>query len=392
MNENFPDNNQSMSPILDATQRQVLDVLRAKQTDEYPLSDWYLGALFALQNKYNPDRISQAAQSLRELLEKLPRVVRESDMRPPDFAGMRRGIYNRWIKDKERYDGKWKDKKIDNQLDKTLRKFDRYLELNQMPTRREQIQSAIGQIDPMSDIFDPKIQEAKRDQFHAVWMELEGFAHHRSNPDEQHFLKCCSAIDQIIFDLLAPITAQNQQEIRTILEKSVPTEDDINSMLKLITRRGANYRFFFSHVKDGVWLEPLRSNGYFDNPPDIEETPDGDDRAPFWQPINYLIRVCETNPEQVLEILENLPKTSNPHILEGIMDVVLKSDSVEVTNRLFSRILSFLDHAIWGHNKIIELLKKPFLFDRKLAGFTSAFLTRKIHKKGSFPIQAIVLY
>ena len=378
MNENFSDNNQPMSPVLDATQRQVLDALRTIETDECPLGDWYLGALFALQNKYNPDRISQAAQSLRELLEKLPRVVRESDMRPPDFAGMRRGIYNRWIKDKERYDGKWKNKKIDNQLDKTLRKFDHYLELNQMPTRREQIQSAIGQIDPMSDIFDPKIQEAKRDQFYAVWMELEGFAHHRSNPDEQHFLKCCSAIDQIIFDLLAPITAQNQQEIRTILEKSVPTEDDINSMLKLITRRGANYRFFFSHVKDGVWLEPLRSNGYFNNPPDIEETPDGDDRAPFWQPINYLIRVCETNPEQVLEILENLPKTSNPHILEGIMDVVLKVDSVEAVNRLSSRILSFLDHAIWKHDKIIELLQKPFLFDKELAGFTSAFLIKLV--------------
>ena len=56
------------------------DALRAKQTDEYPLSDWYFGAICALQNKYNPDRISQAAQSLRELLEKLPRVVRESDV------------------------------------------------------------------------------------------------------------------------------------------------------------------------------------------------------------------------------------------------------------------------------------------------------------------------
>ncbi|MDE2697661.1 MAG: hypothetical protein OXI23_02215, partial [Gemmatimonadota bacterium] len=193
MNENFSDNNQPMSPVLDATQRQVLDALRAKETDEYPLGDWYLGALFALQNKYNPDRISQAAQSLRELLEKLPRVVRESGMRPPDFAGMRRGIYNRWIKDKERYDGKWKDKKIDNQLDKTLRKFDRYLELNQMPTRREQIQSAIRRFDPMADMFDPKIQKAKRDQFHSIWTEIEGFAHHRSNPDEQRFMESFSA-------------------------------------------------------------------------------------------------------------------------------------------------------------------------------------------------------
>ena len=100
--------------------------------------------------------------------------------------------------------------------------------------------------------------------------------------------------------------------------------------------------------------------------------------APFWPPISYLIRVYETKPEQVLEILENLPKTSNPHILEGIMDVVLKSDSVEVVNRLSSGILSFLDHAIWGQDKIIELLKKPFLFDRRLAKFTSAFLRKLV--------------
>ena len=162
MNENFPDNNHSMSPILDARQQQVLRALRRKETDKFPLGDWYLGALYALENKYNPDRIAQAAQSLRELLEKLPRVVRESDVvRSLGFADMRRGIYNRWIKDKERYDGKWKNKKIDTQLDKTLRKIDRYLELNQMPTRKEQIQSAIGQIDPMADLFDPEDSRSK---------------------------------------------------------------------------------------------------------------------------------------------------------------------------------------------------------------------------------------
>ena len=345
MNENFSDNNQPTSPVLDATQQQVLDALRGKQTDEYPLGDWYLGALYALQNKYNPDRIAQAAQSLRELLEKLPRVVRERDViRSHDFAGMRRSIYNRWIKDKERCGGKWKDVTVSPHFDKTLRNIDRYLELSQMPTRKEQIQSAISQIDPMADIFDPKIQKAKWDQYNKIWTELEGFAHHRSNPDEQSFIECFSVIDQIIFDLLAPITAQNQQEIRIILDKPTPTEDDINYILELIKRsKGTNYRFFFAHVKDGVWLEPLRSNGYFDNPPDIEETPDGGYRIPFWPPLNYLVRVCETNPERVLEILENFPETSNPRILEGIMDVVLKANSVEAVNRLSSRILSFLE-------------------------------------------------
>ena len=292
-------------------------------------------------------------------------------------AGMRRGIYNRWIKDRERCDGKWKGVTVNNHFDKTLRKIDRYFELNQMPTRKEQIQSAIGQIDPMINMFDPNIQKLKWDQYNKIWRALEGFAHH-SNTDEQRFMECFSAIDQIIFDLLAPITAQNQQEIRTILDEPAPTEDDVNSMLKLIKRRGANYAFFFAHAKDGVWLEPLRSNGYFDNPPDSKEMPDGGYSAPFWPPISYLIRVYETKSEKVLEILENLPETSNPRILEGIMDVVLKADSVEVVNRLSSRILSFLDHAIWGRNKIIELLKKPFLFDRGLAGFTSAFLRKLV--------------
>lgn len=379
MNENFSDNDQLMSPVLDATQQQVLRALRAKQTDKFPLGDWYLGALYALQNKYNPDRIAQAAHSLRELLEKLPIVVCKSDIELPNFKEMRKNIYKRWIEDKERYDGKWRDKKIDNQLDKTLQEIDEYLERNQSPTRIEQIQSAMRENDPMADISNPKIQKARDDQLRKLWNKLQSFVHHGRNLEEQSFMECFSAVDQIIFEQLAPITAQNQQEIRTILEKPTPTEDDINSMLELIKRsKWANYAFFFSHVKDSAWLEPLRYNGYFDNPPDSAEMPDGGYSAPFWPPISYLVRVCETKPEQVLEILENLPKTSNPHILEGIMDVVLKADSVEVVNRLSSKILSFLDHAEWGHNKIIELLKKPFLFDKKLARFTSEFLRKLV--------------
>ena len=343
MNENFSDNNQPISPVLDATQRQVLDALRAKELDEYPLGDWYLGALFAFQNKYNPDRISQAAQSLRELLEKLPIVVRESDVvRSHDFAGMRRGIYNRWIKDKKRYDEKWKDKKVDGQLDKTLRKIDQYLESNRRPTRRELIQLAIRQIDPMIDLFDPKIQEAKRNQFHNIWMELEGFAHHKSNPDEQSFMECLSTIDQIIFDLLAPITAQNQQEIRTILEKPAPTEDDINSMLELIERRGANYRFFFEYAKNPVWIPILKDQDFFNTPPDVKPDDEGYVTYPFWPPISYLKRVANYAPEQVVGILVDLAETDNPHVLREICEIACLIEDIDLSLKLKSWIIRYV--------------------------------------------------
>ena len=67
--------NVSEPRVLIPWERDISDALRSKETEKYPLSQWYLGALYALDNHYNPDRIAQAAHSLRELIEKLPLVV-----------------------------------------------------------------------------------------------------------------------------------------------------------------------------------------------------------------------------------------------------------------------------------------------------------------------------
>ena len=64
---------------LSPSQLAVLDSLRRRDTDRYRLSQWYLGAIYAVNNPYNPDRFSQSAQSLRELFGSTPvggRIVR----------------------------------------------------------------------------------------------------------------------------------------------------------------------------------------------------------------------------------------------------------------------------------------------------------------------------
>lgn len=153
-------------------------------------------------------------------------------------------------------------------------------------------------------------------------------------------------LERPVIDPTRPITTEDLTELQAILGRgNEVTPIEIDRVLNLLRSRGTNYDYFFSHATDRVWLGPLRSNGYFESPPDLEEMPDGGYRAPFWPPINYLVRVYETMPEMVIEILENLPETSNPHILEGIMDVILKADSVEAINRLSSRILSFVENA-----------------------------------------------
>ena len=181
-------------------------------------------------------------------------------------------------------------------------------------------------------------------------------------------------------DPTKPITTEDLTELKAILGRgSKPTSIEINRVLDLLKSRGTNYEYFFGHAKDSIWLEHLISNGYFENPPAAEKTAEGGYRTPLWPPIDYLVRIYEDKPSVVLEQLEKLTSTNNSHILEGIMDVVLKADSAEVVNRLSPSIFSFIDVAAWRRqDKIIKLLNKPFLFDDTLANFTPLLLSKLV--------------
>src|SRR5438874_12620869 len=69
--------------LTEERQLQVWRLLRSKGREKYQLHDWYAGALAALGSDFNPDALAQAAHSLRELLEKLPRAL-EAEIPGPD--------------------------------------------------------------------------------------------------------------------------------------------------------------------------------------------------------------------------------------------------------------------------------------------------------------------
>ncbi len=350
---------------LGANQQQVLDALRCVETEDYPLGDWYLGALYALENPYNPDRISQAAQSLRELVEKLPRVVRESHghSKRSNFPEMRRRIFTRLENDKERYGGVWKGKVIDSQLDKTLMKTFHYIELNQQPTRRDQLQIAIRKIDPMADQMAFDVQKQKRDAFYRLWGQLQDFAHHRTrNPEnEQTFRVHLATLEQMVYDLLAPITAQDQDEIQTILNRSEHSEADAATVHRLISRRGANYVYFFANATDPEWIPFLKKMGFFRSPPHAEYSSDGYVRFPFWPELQYLDNVCVHAPEDVLELVLQIPAVDNPRVYDDILDIALKLDG-ERSGKLKPKMLEYAK---------LETPFLPFQFPELLAHWTS---------------------
>ena len=324
------DTQRASKPLrLTPQQQRVLEALQDRETEKYALSQWYLGALYTLHNEQNPDRIAQAAHSLRELIEKLPRVVLGMGAQgsTSDFAGMRRRIIQHISKDKNRYSKGWLNERIDSALAKTLKKMVRYFELNQQPTRKQRIQTAVAALDPMGNRFDRQTQEKKRDEFNSLWQRLEDFAHHKTCPDLEEFHLCLRDIEKAVFDLLAPISAENQKEIQSILKNTDRSETDVESVFSLIERSGSNYVFFFKHAaetRDTSWLYHLDNRDYFADPQGAE--PIGNDRAnyPFWWPMHYLASMAPHAPDDVTEIVLRLPKNNNPRIYSEILEIALK--------------------------------------------------------------------
>ena len=334
---------EAMPLELSAQQRAVIGALQRHDSSRFPLSRWYLGALYAMDNRYNPDRWSQAGQSLRELLEKLPRAVLEGDAQVqnrPDFRGQRGRLHTLISRDQQRYQDGWEGYEIDQRLARTLEEAATYFRQNQQqPSRRDQIQAGVAHIDPLADQMDSATRDRRRDQIVWIWRQLEAFAHHHT-ADEESFVRCLRMLERTVLDLLAPVTAQDQQEIQSILDNAARSADDVDHLFELIGRRGANYRFFFVHASEPSWIGILRERGYFANPPNVEVSEDGQASTPPWWPMRFLSRVAISAPDEVLPIVKELPESDNPQIHEGILDIALQLPG-EQSAQLLPEVLGY---------------------------------------------------
>lgn len=347
---------------LTSRQKQVVEILSTKKSQKYALADWYRGAIYVAKSEHNPDRFSQAAQSLRELLEKFPRVFVESEIQGsrPNFKEMRNNLYSQLRSEKDRYGGEWKGKKIKAKLNKTLLGIEKYFEMNQMPTRKETIQSSMCKVDPMHDALDQKILSEKSQRFSEVWSFFEELAHHKPHTNEESFWQYLSLLDGMIIDLLAPITAQDQRTIREILDKPQPDHTDIEKLLELIKRRGANYAYFFKTVDRPIWVKPLFDNGFFKKTPNAKVVGKNRIVAPRWWPIQYLQRISKEKPEQVVDIILGLEQTDNPRTLREFFSIACDLEDTALSLRLKPMIKQFLKSPYnWSEEElIVNILKK----------------------------------
>ena len=136
-----------------------------------------------------------------------------------------------------------------------------------------------------------------------------------------------------------------------------PTDELINKALTSIKKVTAR-KYFFSRLENPLWLKPLAEHGYFKYPPKSLRFDDGTVQFPYWPEIRYLKNVCTDLPNEIINLVVNLPKVDNPVVYDGILDIALQLP-VEYSVKLKNKILEYagMEHQLQTH-KFAKILAK----------------------------------
>ncbi len=106
-----------------------------------------------------------------------------------------------------------------------------------------------------------------------------------------------------------------------------PTDELVERALSSAKKEN-DRRYFFSQLRNPLWLQPLVERGYFESPPGPIDLPDGSNQFPLWPELEYLKNIVREVPDEVVEVVLQLPEVENPMVRLGIIEIALQLPGV----------------------------------------------------------------
>ena len=141
-----------------------------------------------------------------------------------------------------------------------------------------------------------------------------------------------------------------------------PTNEMIDKALQS-AKKGTARKYFFSQLKNPLWLQPLAERGCFQSPPSVMRFDDDSIQFPSWPEFQYLKNISRDIPDEVINLILGLPKVDNPSVYNDILEIALQLQG-EQSTQLKPKILEYteiilefsdVDLWLWTH-KYADLL------------------------------------
>ena len=212
-------------PTLDGLSGQQRSLYESLAARDSRLAAMYLGSVVVLKQAENPDRHAQAAQSIRELIEKLPRYLsldvpvpadssRLGDKLPPLVAAWEKVVeHPSWSTTKE-----WSGP-IDAVMRRFLKRAREFFEWHkaERPVARKRTALVLRGLDPTRLPLPDPIEAMRVDE----WLEYRDYcadvAHHRREPTTAEMDTWIASLEGFLLDRLRPRTFDDQADIRRII-------------------------------------------------------------------------------------------------------------------------------------------------------------------------------
>jgi hypothetical protein len=122
---------------------------------------------------------------------------------------------------------------------------------------------------------------------------------------------------------------------------SKPTQVEVDGVLASIADLSLR-SLFFSELENPEWLQPLAALGVFASPPEPQVDSDGVERVLPWPEGDYLVRIADDRPDDVVAILHAVAESQNPWVQRAVISAAgkLPSDRAKQLARPIAKIVT----------------------------------------------------
>jgi hypothetical protein len=184
----------------------------------------YLGAVIALKDELDPERLCKAAHEMRELMEKISEIV-DVEIRAlnermgPKVAELETAFDSMLGKSKLK-PPKW-DGQVDQPVQRCLEKLREFVEWkkNHQPRRRDEVTSVLRALEGPNLLLPGDMEKIHVQS----WMDAKKFfddvAHHQFDPAEKEFTEPMGYVEGVLLSKLSPKTFADFDSVDAIIEE-----------------------------------------------------------------------------------------------------------------------------------------------------------------------------